>query len=284
MKRRQFLESVLVGMGGLVLECTGSNDTATSEGAGSGEALAEGKSLRPLDTLANESAEPGQFSATLRAAPAQVTLRAGQSTAMLLYNGSNPGPLVELREGQHVRIALDNALAQDTTIHWHGLPVPPDQDGNPTDPVYAGTHRVYEFDVPTGTAGTYWYYPHPHDITAARVARGLGGPLIVRAADDPLAHLPEVTMFSTALRLDADAQISPHTAVDWTVGRQRETLLVNGGLLPVHTIRPGTTQRWRILNATSARHFRLALEGTRLRWWALTADCWQRPSPDCRRS
>jgi bilirubin oxidase len=129
------------------------------------------------------------------------------------------------------------------------------------DPVRAGSRRIYEYDVPPGTAGTYWYHPHPHNVTAAQVESGLAGPLIVRSTSDQLAHLPEVTLFITALRLDADARISRNSAVDWTVGRQREMLLVNGGLLPVHTVTPGTTQRWRIINATSARHFRLALDG-----------------------
>jgi bilirubin oxidase len=63
------------------------------------------------------------------------------------------------------------------------------------------------------------------------------------------------------LRLDRNAQISNHDSMDWTLGRQGESLLVNGGRLPVHTVRPGTTQRWRILNATSARYLRIALEG-----------------------
>jgi bilirubin oxidase len=49
--------------------------------------------------------------------------------------------------------------------------------------------------------------------------------------------------------------------MDFTVGRQGEQLLVNGGRLPVHTVRPGETQRWRILNATSAHYLRLALDG-----------------------
>ena len=244
-----------------MLGCRDSGDSATSTPPESGDAFAEEQPLRPLGVLANESTESGQFSATLSAAAAQAALLPGQSTAILAYNGSSPGPLIELREGQHVRIALDNALAQDTTIHWHGLPVPPDQDGNPMDPVHAGGRRVYEYDLPPGTAGTYWYHPHPDSITAAQVAQGLAGPLIVRADDDPLAHLPEVTMFITALRLDPDAQISRDNAVDWTVGRQRETLLVNGGRLPVYTVRPGATQRWRIFNATLARHYRLTLEG-----------------------
>jgi bilirubin oxidase len=257
--RRQFFGWALAGTGGLVLGCNDGANTAASAPADS--ALADGGPLRSLRVLANESADPGQFVATLAAAPAEVALVADQATPMLLYNASLPGPLIELAEGQHVRIALDNALAADTTIHWHGLPVPPDQDGNPMDPVHAGAMRLYEYDVPPGTAGTYWYHPHPHRITSAQVASGLAGPLIVRAADDPLAHLPEVTLFVSAVRLGPGARISPDNAVDWTVGRQGETLLVNGGRLPVHTVRPGATERWRILNATAARHFRLALEG-----------------------
>jgi suppressor of ftsI len=132
------------------------------------------------------------------------------------------------------------------------------------DPVPVGASRVYEFDLPTGSAGTYWYHPHPHLNTAEQVARGLAGPLIIRAGDDPLAHVPEITLFITGVRLDANAEISADNAIDWTVGRQNELLLVNGGHRPIHTVRPGATQRWRILNATASRHFRLALEGHEL--------------------
>jgi len=160
-----------------------------------------------------------------------------------------------------VRIRLNNGLTNETTIYWHGLPVPPDQDGNPMDPVGAGTSRVtntiwkVEPPAPIGT------HPHPHNRTAEQTVRGLAGPLIVRADDDPLAHLPEATLFITGLRLDSNADVAADDALDWTVGRQGEVLLVNGGRLPVHTVRPGVTERWRIVNATSARHFRLALEG-----------------------
>ena len=261
MKRRRFLGSALAGAGGLVLGCTGGSQPPTGGTPATRTTLAEGAPLPAPAILGNESADPGRFEATLRAAPVQAELLAGQTTTLLAYNGACPGPLIELREGQHLHITLDNGLAGDTTIHWHGLPVPSDQDGNPMDPVPAGTRRVYEFDIPPGTAGTYWYHPHPMDRTSAQVENGLAGPLIVRAADDPLAHLPEVTMFITSLRLDAGAAVSPDDAVDWTVGRQHETLLVNGARLPVHTVDPGTTQRWRILNATPARTFRVSLEG-----------------------
>ena len=263
MQRRQFLGTALAWTTGALTGCGGggSSDGMAGGPPAAGDALLEGQSLRTLAVLPNESRQPGQFQGTLAAEPAPAALVPGQSTAMWLYNGTAPGPLLELHEGEHVRIRFDNRLPADTTVHWHGLPVPPDQDGNPMDPVRPGASRLYEFDVPTGTAGTYWYHPHAHQSVAEQVARGLAAPLIVRAGNDPLAHVPEVTMFVSGLRLDHDAQISSHNAMDWTLGRQSETLLVNGGRLPVHTARPGATQRWRILNATSARYFRIALEG-----------------------
>jgi bilirubin oxidase len=127
--------------------------------------------------------------------------------------------------------------------------------------VHPGATRVYEYDIPAGTAGTYWYHPHAHGTTAEQVARGLAAPLIVRAASDPLAAMPEVTMLVTGIRLDGGGQVSAGSALDAMMGRQNEQLLVNGGRLPVHAVRPGATQRWRILNATSARYLRLQLDG-----------------------
>ena len=262
MKRRRFLGASAALAGGMILGCRGSGESGTaSDPAAILSALSPGQPLRVLAPLQNQSPIASRFVATLSAAPSPMMLMDGTATTMALYNGSNPGPLVELIEGQHVAITLENGLAQDSTIHWHGLPVPADQDGNPMDPVPAGASRVYEYDLPVGSAGTYWYHPHPHLNTAEQVARGLAAPLIVRAADDPLAHIPETTLFITGVRLDANAQISADNAIDWTVGRQNEALLVNGTRLPVHTVVPGATQRWRFLNASASRDFRLALEG-----------------------
>ena len=265
MKRRDFLGLTVAGMGSFLPGCGGGGGAGMGgpmlPPAASGAALSQGQPLRTLTPLANESAAAGQFSATLEAAPASMQLLEGRPTPLWLYNGLFPGPLVDVREGDRVRITLRNRLALDTTVHWHGLPVPADQDGSPMDPVAPGAARVYEFDIPAGTAGTYWYHPHAHGTTAEQVSRGLAAPFIVRAASDPLAGIPEVTMLVTGIRLDGSGQVSPNGPMDFTVGRQGEQLLVNGGRLPVHTVRPGETQRWRILNATSAHYLRLALDG-----------------------
>lgn len=267
MKRREFLGMAVAGAGSILPGCGGGGGGSAgmpmvgSPIASGGAALTQGLPLKSLATLANAAPESGRFAASLVAAPAGLSLLEGRTTSLWLYNGLLPGPVVDVREGDRVRIAVENRLPLDTTVHWHGLPVPADQDGSPLDPVRPGSTRVYEFDLPSGTAGTYWYHPHAHQTTAQQVSMGLAAPFIVRAGDDPLAHLPEVTMLVTGIRLDANGQVSPGTAMDFTVGRQGEQLLVNGGRLPVHSVRPGSTQRWRILNATSARYLRLALDG-----------------------
>ena len=131
MKRRLFLSTALLGASGLLSSCGGGDDSGTPLPDGT---LPEGAPLRELDVLPNESAIAGEFRATLTAAPGPASVVAGRTTNLFLYNGMSPGPQIDLREGQHVRIRLDNQLSDETTIHWHGLPVPPDQDGNPMDP------------------------------------------------------------------------------------------------------------------------------------------------------
>ena len=96
--------------------------------------LTAGQPLADLVRLANTSTTPNLFEATLVAERASKTLLAGRSTEFWTYNGLVPGPLIEVFEGDTVRIRLENRLSQETTVHWHGLPVPPDQDGSPMDP------------------------------------------------------------------------------------------------------------------------------------------------------
>jgi FtsP/CotA-like multicopper oxidase with cupredoxin domain len=94
------------------------------------------------------------------------------------YNGTVPGPLLRMTEGEKVRVILHNELATPVTIHWHGLRVPNDMDGVPTaehPAVQQGGTFPYEFTATP--AGTHWYHTH-FDSTVA-VAKGLYGPLIV---------------------------------------------------------------------------------------------------------
>ena len=224
--------------------------------------LTVGQPLTDLVRLANTSTTPNVFAATLVAQRANMAMVPGSPTEFWTYNSRVPGPLVEVYEGDTVRIRLENQLSQETTVHWHGLPVPPDQDGNPMDPVAPGATRLYEFTLPVGSAGTYWYHPHPHELTAEQVFRGMAGLLIVRSRTDPVpAAIDEKLLVISDLRLAADGTIPANTPMDWQNGREGNYVLVNGQYQPVLTIKPGQSQRWRVLNATNARYLRLAITG-----------------------
>ncbi len=94
------------------------------------------------------------------------------------YNGQVPGPQIRVREGERVRIALKNQLSQSTSIHFHGLEVPNDQDGVPfitQPPVKPGETYTYEFTVPN--PGSHMY--HSHHNSTKQVGMGLLGAFIV---------------------------------------------------------------------------------------------------------
>jgi FtsP/CotA-like multicopper oxidase with cupredoxin domain len=204
----------------------------------------------------------------LTASVARLPLLPGTTTEVYAYNGHVPGPTLEAREGDRVVVRFRNDLPEETTVHWHGLHLPFLADGGPLHPVPPGGTRVYEFTLRRGSAGTYWYHPHPHHHTGAQVARGLYGGFIVRAADDPLpSTLTERLLILSDNRFHPDASLDlpdPHSLegrIDFENGREGDVLFVNGERMPELTIRPGELQRWRIINASAGRYYRLALEG-----------------------
>lgn len=234
------------------------------------DALPAGAPLATLRTLANQSREPGQFRATLIAQPTARPLLSGQpQTVFWQYDagmasendGPVIGPLIDVREGDTVEITFVNRLPQPSTIHWHGLPVPPDQDGNPSNPVAPGEQRVYRFTLPAGSAGTYWYHPHPHMLSSEQVFRGLAGPIVVRAADDPLAAWPERHLFVSDLKLAADGTIAANGMMDWMNGREGQFVLLNGARQPRFEI--VRDERWRVWNGCNARYLQLAFDDGR---------------------
>jgi FtsP/CotA-like multicopper oxidase with cupredoxin domain len=249
----------MAGMHGMTSHAGSANNAGVA--LASPNALPSGAPLATLRRLVNESSDPGTFRATLVAQPVHRQLMPGKETQFWLYGdaaqGPVAGPLIEVREEDTVEIRFVNRLPQPSTVHWHGLPVPPDQDGNPSDPVAPGESRVYRFTLPRGSAGTYWYHPHPHMLSAGQVYRGLAGPIVVRAADDPLAALPERHLFLTDLKLAADGSIAPNDMMDWMNGREGQFVLVNGARRPRIVV--ARDERWRVWNACNARYLRLSL-------------------------
>ena len=220
--------------------------------------------------LPNTSAKPGVVELTLTASPTRLELVPGKPTEAWAYNGTVPGPTIELREGDLVTVHFHNKLAQQTTVHWHGLHLPAVHDGSPLHPVLPGKSRDYVFRIPAGSAGTYWYHPHPDMTTTEQVSKGLYGALIVRPAKDPLAGITDRLLVLSDNRFKADgavdlpAHTTPAGNVDAQNGREGDVLFVNGQRMPTLSIRPGEWQRLRIINAAAARVFRFAIPGQKL--------------------
>lgn len=222
-----------------------------------------GAPLAEPGKLKNASSEGGIFEADLEAGPAQHEFVPGLKTEVLSYSGTAPGNMIEVFEGDRVKVNFKNRIpSQISTIHWHGLDIPPDQDGNPTAPVASGTDRIYEFTIPAGSAGSYWYHPHPHGLTGEQVYRGLAAPFIVRRKADPLsADLGDTVLFISSVSLNADGTIAENMDADRFNGREGDHVLVNGTKQPTLTLPPGSSRRFRVYYATNGRFLRLAVDG-----------------------
>jgi FtsP/CotA-like multicopper oxidase with cupredoxin domain len=185
-------------------------------------------------------------------------------TAVWAYNGTVPGPEIRVRQGERLRVAVENRLAEETTVHWHGLRVPNAMDGVPhltQKPIAPGETFVYEFDAPD--AGTYWY--HPHQRSHEQVGRGLYGPLIVEERA-PVAAGRDITWVLDDWRLLRDAQISGDfgNMMDMGMaGRIGNTVTINGRIPETFAVRAGERLRLRLINAANARIFGLVFRSHR---------------------
>ena len=184
-------------------------------------------------------------------------------TAVWAYNGSVPGPELRYRQRERLRIAVENRLDVETTIHWHGIRLPNAMDGVPhlTQPPIAarGGRFLYEFDLPD--AGTYWY--HPHLGSPEQVGRGLYGALIVEERDPPKVDRDLVWVLSD-WRLDRQARDTGgfRNFMDAShAGRIGNTVTVNGTVRDAFGVRAGERIRLRLINASNARIYGLRFEG-----------------------
>lgn len=193
----------------------------------------------------------------------QVWQKNGTATHTWSYQAEG-GTLIEVMEGDQVVLTAHNDLPENSTIHWHGIDIPSDQDGHPHMPIEPKSKRTYAFTIPEGSAGTYWYHPHPHKRTSFQSAQGLAAPIIIRSKNDPLSalDLAEHLLFFTAPQLDDKGQIAPISMSEQMNGRVGSMVLVNGQLSPVLNVAPNTMLRLRLVNATNARYLRLSFGKT----------------------
>lgn len=202
----------------------------------------------------------------------KVGILPGKETRMLLYRTEwdgrillNPTLVAEKGTGFSTELVND-LMKEETTIHWHGLYVDWRADGHPSRQVAAGATYRYEFPV-LNVGGTYWYHPHAHEDTARQTYLGLAGFFLVRDEEDrrldealglelgetdiPLVIQDKTFTEDGSLVYDPDGMAR-------SMGVTGDTVLINLTLTPVLETE-NRFYRFRLLNASNARIFRLAL-------------------------
>lgn len=221
---------------------------------------------------------------------------AGSNRKAMTINGSLPGPTLRFTEGDDAVMRVRNDLREDTSIHWHGLLVPNDQDGVPhvnMAPIKPGETRVYRFRL--RQSGTYWY--HSHSVLQEQLGI-YGGIVITSKGGEPIkASRDEVVMLSdwtdekpydvlTQLRAGREWQgIKKGTAQSWLGAWQKGALksyfmrslmrmppmdlsdvayrnfLVNGEPECSLEAKAGETVRLRLINASASTYYFIEFAG-----------------------
>ena len=165
------------------------------------------------------------------------------------YNGSCPGPTIQVQQDDRVRILVENRLPESTTMHWHGLEVPMEQDGVPyisQKPIAPGETYTYEFTV--HQEGTFFYHAH----SAMQEMIGLIGMFI---AHPRAAHSPRVDHdYGIVLQ---EWAVLPNNSVPNTAGMEFNWLTFNGVAAPLTTpliARLGSRVRIRFVNLGMDHH------------------------------
>jgi len=117
----------------------------------------------------------------------------GKRRTAMAINGSIPGPLLRWREGDTVTLRVRNRLPHDTSIHWHGILLPPNMDGVPGFS-FAGIapDGMYEYRFKVVQSGTYWYHSH----SGFQEQLGVYGALIIDPKEpDPFSYDRDYVVF-----------------------------------------------------------------------------------------
>jgi len=165
------------------------------------------------------------------------------------YNGSAPGPTIQVNQGDRVRIIVDNHLPEATSMHWHGFEVPVEMDGSPgssQDPIPPGGRFVYEFTL--HQEGTYFYHSH----MAMQEMMGMIGTFIMQPKEP---YRPRVDRdFAIILQ---EYAVLPNISVPNSMNMEFNWLTLNGKAAPATTpliVRHGERVRIRLVNLGMDHH------------------------------
>lgn len=185
----------------------------------------------------------------LTAEPVEQQIAPGKTVHLWGFNGSSPGPTIQITQGDRVRLIVDNHLPEPTSMHWHGFEIPIEMDGSPgisQEPIPPGGRFVYEFTL--HQEGTYFYHSH----MAMQEMIGSLGAFIMhpKSANSPRVEKDFVVMLQ-------EYAILPNNSVPNTMNMEFNWLVINGKSGPAVTpliVRLGDRVRIRMINLGMDHH------------------------------
>lgn len=169
------------------------------------------------------------------------------------------GPTLIMHKGDTARIRVHNELDEITSLHWHGLQVPGEMDGGPQREVMPGETWEVEYEV-KNQAGTFWYHPHPHMMTAEQVNFGVAGLILVKDEAEAQLDLPRTYGVDDIPVVVQDRRFAANG--DFVLYPFGDSVLVNG--TPNAFVEcPAQVVRLRLLNGSNARVYRFGFDDDR---------------------
>jgi FtsP/CotA-like multicopper oxidase with cupredoxin domain len=193
----------------------------------------------------------------------QATVQEGRQEQLQVLENTYLGPIFRVQRGQRIQVKLKNDLPDETIIHWHGLRIPEEMDGQPRHAIAPGATFDYDFTV-INRPGTYWFHPHPHQLTGRQAYFGLAGLFIVSDEAEAALGLPageyDLPLIIQDRLFDATNRMVYMTSMmDQMTGFVGDTILVNGRPNAVIDVKAGA-YRLRLLNGSNSRIYKLSWE------------------------
>src|SRR6266545_3173991 len=177
--RREFVRSTLAGATGVALGMSGCDREPQDLSTRPGYTRRAAEQTGPVREI------------SLVAAPGEVEIAPRGVYRKWLYNGQFPGPEIRLKEGERLRVRIENRLPEGTTIHWHGVAVPNAMDGVPgVTQELIRPNETFVYDFIADPAGSYVYHTH----AGLQIDRGLIAPLIVEEKKPHVDYDREYTL------------------------------------------------------------------------------------------
>ena len=186
----------------------------------------------------------------------------GTHAHLMTYNGTSPGPTLVAKPGDLITVNFTNKLGEPTNLHMHGLHVSPaGRSDNVFIEVQNGETVTYQYALDADhPSGPFWYHPHHHGMAADQVFGGLYGALIIEDPT-PVDVSAERVFVVSDVTLNANGDVANQSMMNRMMGREGETLLLNGQVSPQYTGATGGVERWRIVNSCTSRYLELTIPG-----------------------